>query len=194
MAFAVGVDLGQAADYSTVAVVRTAGDELHLVHLHRFPLNTDYTAVVDGIVDIYKDPRLEVEGQPPSLTIDETGVGRAVSDLLLGSGTPFYAVTITSGGTPRPYDTRGSRVSWTVPKTTLVEALEQPFRLGDLKVANSLHWGPALGEELRNFRRKVNQKTAHVRYEHDRAGDKDDLVLASVLACWRSKADVRLAG
>jgi hypothetical protein len=95
---------------------------------------------------------------------------------------------------PRPYDMRGSRVSWGVSKTTLVEALEQPFRLGNLKVANGLHWGEALVEELRNFRRKVNPRTAHVRYEHDRAGDKDDLVLASALACWRSKAGVGLAG
>jgi hypothetical protein len=84
-------------------------------------------------------------------------VGRGVSDLLLGSGTPFYAVTITSGGTPRPYASKGSRVSWNVPKTTLVEALERPFRLGNLKMANGLRWGPVLVEELRNFRRKVSQ-------------------------------------
>jgi len=192
--FSIGVDLGQAADYSTVAIVRNVGDDLHLVHLHRFPLNTDYTAVVEGITGFCEDSRLEVVGQPPLLTIDETGVGRAVSDLLLGSGTRFDAVTITSGGTARPYASRGSRVSWRVPKTTLVEALEQPFRLGNLKVANGLHWGEALVEELRNFRRKVNPRTAHVRYEHDRAGDKDDLVLASALACWRSKAGVGLAG
>jgi hypothetical protein len=192
--FSIGVDLGQAADYSTVAVVRSVGDDLHLVHLHRFPLGTDYTVVVDGIVDFYEDDRLGEGGQPPLLTLDETGVGRAISDLLLSTHTPFYAVTITAGGTARPYASRGARVSWRVPKTTLVEALEQPFRLGNLKVANGLHWGEALVEELRYFRRKVNPKTAHVRYEHDRAGDKDDLVLASALACWRSKAGVGLAG
>ncbi len=184
MSFAIGVDLGQAADYSTIAIVRSTGDELHLVHLHRFPLGTDYTVVVDGIVDVYEDSRLGVGDQRPALAIDDTGVGRGVSDLLLGSGTPFYAVTITSGGTPRPYASKGSRVSWNVPKTTLVEALERPFRLGNLKMANGLRWGPVLVEELRNFRRKVNPKTAHVRFEHARPSDHDDLILATALACW----------
>jgi hypothetical protein len=83
--FSIGVDLGQAADYSTVAVVRSVGDDLHLVHLHRFPLGTDYTVVVDGIVDFYEDDRLGEGGQPPLLTLDETGVGRAISDLLLST-------------------------------------------------------------------------------------------------------------
>ena len=96
--------------------------------------------------------------------------------------------------TARPYASRGSRVSWRVPKTTLVEALEQPFRLGNLKVANGLHWGEALVEELRYFRRKVNPKTAHVRYEHDRAGDKDDLVLASALAAGEARRTSALLG
>jgi hypothetical protein len=65
VSFAIGVDLGQAADYSTIAIVRSTGDELHLVHLHRFPLGTDYTVVVDGIVDVYEDSRLGVGTSAP---------------------------------------------------------------------------------------------------------------------------------
>ena len=55
-------------------------------------------------------------------------------------------------------------------------------------------WG-ALKEELLNFRRKINLKTAHDSYEHWRESDHDDLVLATALACWwvayRSKGGSR---
>ncbi len=182
--YAVGVDLGQAADYSTVAIVSSVGDELHLVHLHRWPLNTDYTDVVAGIVELYENPRLVVEGQAPLLVVDETGVGRGIADLLLSTHTRFSAVTITSGGTPYPYAAKGSRVSWRVSKAVLVEALERPFRNGRLKIAPSLAWGQALADELKAFRRKVNPKTAHVRFEHATESEHDDLVIAAALACW----------
>jgi hypothetical protein len=87
---------------------------------------------------------------------------------------------------PRPYDMRGSRVSWRVSKAALVEALERPFRRnGHLKIAPRLQWGSALAEELHTFRRKVDPRTAHVKLEHARPSDHDDLVIAAALACWR---------
>jgi hypothetical protein len=43
---------------------------------------------------------------------------------------------------------------------------------------------PALREEMLNFKRKINLKTAHDSYEHWRESDHDDLVLATALACW----------
>jgi hypothetical protein len=51
-------------------------------------------------------------------------------------------------------------------------------------VAEGLTLWPALKEELLNFRRKINLKTAHDSYEHWRESDHDDLVLATALACW----------
>jgi hypothetical protein len=53
-----------------------------------------------------------------------------------------------------------------------------------LKVAEDLPLWGALKEELLNFRRKINLKTAHDSYEHWRETDHDDLVLATALACW----------
>ncbi len=52
-------------------------------------------------------------------------------------------------------------------------------------VAQSRSWSlPILRrEELQNFRRKQNPKTSHVSFEHWRAGDHDDLVLAVAMAC-----------
>ncbi len=43
-----------------------------------------------------------------------------------------------------------------------------------------------LREELLNFRRKQNVRTAHISYEHWRESDHDDLVLAAALACWKA--------
>ena len=71
-----------------------------------------------------------------------------------------------------------------VPKKDLVAALEVPFDKGTLKIAQGLELWPALREELQSFRRKQNQKTAHVSFEHWRDSEHDDLVLAVAMACW----------
>jgi hypothetical protein len=73
-----------------------------------------------------------------------------------------------------------------VPKRDLVAALEVPFHTGQLKMAEGVTLWPALREELLNFRRKINLKTAHDSYQHWRESDHDDLVLATALACWRA--------
>ncbi len=187
MAFAIGVDLGRDADYSTIAVVRDgAQDQLYVVHLHRFELGTSYPKVVNGVMEIFSDPRLENDGRLPVLAVDETGVGGAVTDLLLERGAAFHSVTITSAKLGKSYvhDVEAGRVRWRVPKAELIEALERPFRTGKLKVAKGLRWSPALMQELTMFRRKINPRTAHVSYEHGKATEHDDLVLGTALACW----------
>ena len=190
MGFAVGVDLGREADHSTIAVARDgAHDQLYVVHLHRFALGTSYLDVVDGVMEIVSDPRLQTDGRPPVLAVDQTGVGAAVTDLLLDRGLAFYAVTITATGKAKVHDAEGGRVSVRVTKRELIEALAAPLRAGRLKVAPRLRWGSALAEELLTFRRKQNERTGHVRWEHERATDKDDLILATALACWAASAE-----
>jgi hypothetical protein len=72
--------------------------------------------------------------------------------------------------------------SYHVPKMDLVAALEMLFHKGTLKVAEGLKLWPVLRDELLDFRRKQNTRTAHISYEHWREGDHDDLVLACALA------------
>jgi hypothetical protein len=74
--------------------------------------------------------------------------------------------------------------SYHVPKMDLVAALEVPFHKGTLKVAEGLNLWPVLRDELLDFRRKQNTRTAHISYEHWHEGDHDDLVLACALASW----------
>jgi hypothetical protein len=63
--------------------------------------------------------------------VDNTGVGRAVTDLLKAKGLKFIAVTITGGNEVHASSARAYRV----PKRDLVSALEVPFHTGTLKVA-----------------------------------------------------------
>ncbi len=197
MPFIVGVDLGQAADYTALAVVQGGEEgELRLRHLERYRLRTPYPEQADAVAALVRDERLVVKHrnpwdpvphlEPPELVVDATGVGRAVTDLLKERGLRFKAVTITGGDTVNPV-----RGGYRVPKRDLVAALEVPFHAGALKVAEGLELWPALREELLNFRRKINLKTAHDSYEHWRETDHDDLVLATALACWWARRRAR---
>jgi hypothetical protein len=197
MPFVVGLDLGQSADYTALAVVQSVREPdeggrpvrgLHLRHLERYPLRTPYPEIADKVAALMRDPALspdEFDGwrilrTPPRLVVDATGVGTAVSDLLKSRGLRFTGVTITGGDRAN----RSGERSWRVPKRDLVAALEVPFHKGSLKVAEGLVLWPALHEELMNFRRKIDLRTAHDSYEHWRDSDHDDLLLATALACW----------
>jgi hypothetical protein len=127
----------------------------------------------------------------PELIVDNTGVGPAVTDLLKKKGLSFKAITITGGD--KVHAVGGGK--YRVPKRDLVSALEVPFHTGELKVAEGLQLWGVLREELLNFRRKIDLRTAHDSYEHWRENDHDDLVLATALACWwlrRRKSVLRL--
>jgi hypothetical protein len=199
MPFCVGLDLGQSNDYTALAVVQDVTQEkpgggtekvLHLRHLERYPLRTLYPDIAEGVAALMRDPKLyPTEYDPsrrrysrraPELIVDNTGVGPAVTDLLKKRGLSFKAITITGGD--KVHAVGGGK--YRVPKRDLVSALEVPFHTGELKVAEGLELWNVLREELLNFRRKIDLRTAHDSYEHWRETDHDDLVLATALACW----------
>ena len=201
MAYYVGLDLGQSADFTALAVVQRVNEvngegevekRLHLRHLARYPLRTPYTDVADGVAALMRSPVLQKDEYGPArhrvskprveLLVDSTGVGRAVTDLLKSRGLRFKRITITGGE-----KAHGSGREWSVPKRDLVAALEVPFHTGEFRVAEGLELWPTLREELLNFRRKINLKTAYDSYEHWRERDHDDLVLACALACWGAR-------
>ena len=166
---------------------------LHLRHLERYPLRTPYTDVADGVAALMRSETLNREEYDPSrdrvakprveLIVDKTGVAVAVTDLLKARGLKFTAVTIHRGE-----KVTRSTGAYNVPKLDLVAALEVPFHIQTLKVAEGLELWGALREELQNFRRKVNAKTTHATFEHWRETDHDHLLLAAALACWGATA------
>jgi hypothetical protein len=194
----VGLDLGQSADYTALAVVQSVKERiegsnfratLHLRHLQRYPLRTSYTTIADGVVDVMRSEALNTDEYDPArhriarpeveLLVDKTGVGRGVTDILKERGLKFTGIVIHGGETTHKTDG-----AYHVPKKDLVAALEVPFDKGTLKIAEGLELWPALREELQSFRRKQNPKTAHISFEHWRDSDHDDLVLAVAMACW----------
>ena len=197
----VGLDLGQSADYTALAVVQKVptydeqtgkhAAELHLKHLERYPLKTPYTEIADQVKSLLTGPPFtdnirdgfRIRKARTELIVDKTGVGVAVTDLLKERRLGYIAVTITGLGQKV---NRTSAREYSVPKQDLVSALEVPFHKGTLKVAKGLEGWPKLREELLNFRRKQNARTAHISYEHWRESEHDDLVLAAALACWKA--------
>lgn len=199
MSFYVGLDLGQAQDYTALVVVekqvteQSTGQDtrLDVRHIERAPLGTPYPDVASRVKEIMGDSRLRTRYQDteamrmrhtePRLVVDATGVGRAVVDILRKEGLTFTPVVITGGDTVGRADG-----TYRVPKRDLVAAVQAGLQTGALKIASELELAETLKSELLNFRIKVNEKTAHDSYEAWREGDHDDLVLATGLACWEA--------
>lgn len=83
----VGLDLGQAQDFTALAVLERTwrldpAKGRHLGHyavrhLHRWPVGTPYTAIVKEVGELVRTPPLS----NPLLAVDQTGVGWAVVDM-----------------------------------------------------------------------------------------------------------------
>ena len=184
--FFVGVDLGQANDYTAVTIAertveivedveRPAAYEVR--HLARFRLGTPYPEQVAMIGGLIKG--LPARRFPPVLIADATGVGRPVVDLLRKAGLRPKAVTITGGA----IEGTNGESGYTIPKRNLVSTLQVLLQCGRLKVAQELAEAENLISELMNFRVKISA-AGHDSYEAARESIHDDLVLSASLAVW----------
>ena len=175
-----GLDLGQARDYSAIAIVERrvkltgAHDPVTFLqhtrtrivvrHLERVPLRTPYPDVVERVrqrVQPYRDRQIQV-------VMDATGVGAAVRDMLQRArlGAQLTGVTITGG----------ERVSvsfgdYHVPRHDLLANLRVLFEKRMLTIKK----GIAAAEVLRTELLRWGRRSAH-----------DDLVFATALACWKA--------
>lgn len=204
--FLIGLDLGQARDYTALAVLervrmtrtatqtREAGamrytrpvtEELptvyHCRHLERFRLSTPYPAVVEQVGELLRSPALLHQA---TLVVDYTGVGRPVVDMMRGAGLAPVPVTITGGDVV----TRDGR-AWRVPKRDLVGVVQVLLQSERLKFASALALTPALVAELTAFRVKITA-AANDTYGVWREGAHDDLVLACAVALWYAERPV----
>jgi hypothetical protein len=194
--FSIGLDLGQVNDWTALAIIEQvrsldgseATTHFHLRRLERYPLGTTYPIIADQVAKLCNaealtrhvtDEQLNHITLPPMLTIDQTGVGNPVADLLRHRGLAFRGVVIT-GGERAQFSGRSSRV----PKRDLVNALLVTMQNGHLKVSPELELWPTLRGEMQTFKRKIDLRTSYDSYEHWRETDHDDLVLAVALACW----------
>lgn len=198
MAYVIGLDLGQATDFSALCALNNsdvedtsaqpprASDEFRtgirtLRHyactgLKRWPLGTSYPIIVDEVVALLLTPVL----QGACLVVDASGVGRPVVDLLRDKRMTckMVPVVITSGlnesGPDKGY--------WHVAKQILISTTQVVLQQRRLKFAKGLTETKTLVRELENYRVKVTQSANEV--FNAREGEHDDLVLAAALACW----------
>jgi len=202
----VGIDVGQIHDPTAIVVaeqitektgrtlVREGGTpgavweepETRVVyeirHVQRLPLGMAYPAVAERLAEVVS--RIE-ERDPqtlPWVLADATGVGRPVVEMLaaaLGSGVVLTPVTFTA--TERyEWGTAGTAGEIRVGKAFLVSRLQALLQTGSVRIPENDE-ARLLGEELRDYEIRVNQK-ANLVAGAMRAGTHDDLVTALGLA------------
>jgi hypothetical protein len=180
--FYVGLDLGQSRDHSAIAVVERR-EALLVRHVERVTLGTSYPRVVSRVRDILRGG--ELRGRC-SLTVDGTGVGAPVVEMLRGAqiGCEISAVTITGGERAHSIQGAGGE-AWSVPKQDLIAGVQVLLERGELKIARKMRDTGPLVRELLDIR--VSQgRGGRMRLGADRSGEHDDLVIALALACWRA--------
>ena len=187
----VGQDLGQCVDRSALAIIEFAmvptgkrdaatwaplfEGGLVLGHLESPPLETPYPEVAARARELVRHPR--IAGRCTYI-VDAHGPGAGVVDMLRLKYPPFEAKLVpmkaTSGDEPRQKEK-----SYNVPKTMLVERLEQVLRRKKLRIAV----GPLTEQLVRELTmlKRVLQPSGNVTYE---TPIHDDLVMAVAMAVW----------
>jgi hypothetical protein len=197
--FFAGLDLGQRRDHSALVVVEkienrrafmgTEFERLVVRYVERMALGMPYPQVVERVREIVRCDELapfsnQTRGRC-TLTVDATGVGAPVIDMLNAArlGCPVMAVTITGG----------ERASGQcVPKQDLMAELLVLLDSRKLTIGK-LREGQRLVKELGEVRAHVNA-SGRTRLGAERSGEHDDLVIALALACWKASRTVKSIG
>ena len=191
----VGVDFGQARDYTAIAVleraelrgkydyaVRAYEKEvaLRLRYLERIPLGTSYTEVVERVAEVTRNKQL---ARRCHLAVDGTGVGRPVVDQLRKAKPEaiLMPVTITAGQTETM-----DQGFYRVPKRDLIIGLQLVLQRGGLQIAAKLPFARKLVEELEAVEVRISP-AGNEQYAAWREGTHDDLVFAVALAYWSAQ-------
>ena len=145
--FYVGVDFGKEQDFSVVLVIKKQGSLLQVVHLHRFPLHTEYANVI-GYVKSLQDRWKTIRAVYP----DITGVGNYIVEDMIHSGIQgVIGVTFTVQS-----------------KEEMATILREKMRNGEFKipyVPTKNASNVDLTAEL-NVERFELMKTGHLRFSH----------------------------
>lgn len=193
----IGVDLGQANDFTAIGVVDRINEcfekahdgrspdvtisHLQLRHAQRLPLGTPYPNVAEFVGQMVKSLSVPMRSRilPPDLIVDGTGVGKPVIDMMRRLGLKPVAVAITGGRE----ENSGGDFNHSVPKRNLVSSLVVAFQEGRLKLSAGIPAIKELEHELLNFKARVSA-TGHETFDAWRESIHDDLVLATALAVW----------
>ncbi len=160
--FFIGVDFGKERDYSIVVVLEKIGFVLRVVHVHRFPLHSEYASVI-GYVKSLQDRWNSIH----SVYADVTGVGNYIVEDMFRSGIPNVIGT-----------------NFTVQsKEEMANILREKMRAGELKIPYipTRKIGDIdLTVEL-NVEKYELMKTGHLGFSHPE-GTHDDVFWSTALA------------
>lgn len=188
--FIISADLGQANDYTAISITeriitgpgvlgtdRRGEKKLHLRHIERPQRGTEYPAIVDRILEIYKSPQLAKIDK--AVVIDLTGLGRPVYDMMKAAGFNYSlsAISITGG-----MDVNYGKGHYNVPKRDLITNLQVMLQNGQLRIAKGIKEADVLINELMNFQTKISD-SGHDTYG-GRSGVHDDIVLSVAMGAW----------
>jgi hypothetical protein len=192
--FLVGLDLGQAADPSALAVLErteTRGEGLKAertyacVALKRWALGTSYVGIVDDLKGL-----IEGNGRLAQchLIVDASGVGRPVVDLLRNAKLPVAKIVpvIITAGYNQSMAPDGYRH---VAKSILIHNMKLLMEQQRLKFAKALKETKTLVRELENYRTKITPAANET--WSAREGCHDDLLLAVAIATWFGEKAMR---
>jgi hypothetical protein len=179
-----GLDLGQAGDFTALAVLEgpprsTPAPRTYRVRaLERWPLGTRYTEIATAVAERLAAAPLHPHAR---LILDQTGCGRPVFDLFAERrvAAQLVGVTITGGSDVLEVQYNEFRV----PKSDLIGQVQVLLQNGQLQIAQGLREAATLQKELAGYQRRVTL-AAHEQFGAWREGQHDDLLLALALACW----------
>jgi hypothetical protein len=190
--YTVGLDLGQTADPTAIAVIERVKvpilsvgripdpipyETSYIVRwLERFPLRMSYPQVVDRVQVLLSSA--PIRGNC-TLVIDHNGVGRPVFDMFRKVKLCPVGITITAGD---GYSI--DQGTWRVSKLLLISRLEASLHSRLLHIVPTLPEAEVLKSELADFRRNVTA-TGYTQFSA-RSGRHDDLVLAVAIGLWYS--------
>ncbi len=162
--FYAGVDFGKEQDFSVVLLIEKQGSILRVVHVHRFPLHTEYASVI-GYIKSLQDRWRTIR----AVYGDVTGVGNYIVEDMVHSGIQ---------------DVTG--VTFTVQsKEEMGTILREKMRVGEVKIP----YVPAKKLEDIDLTAELNvekfelMKTGHLCFSHPEGGH-DDVFWSCALACY----------
>ncbi len=216
--YTVGLDLGFAADYSALCVLRTekethplegvntepSWEEIaahsgwkatppthYAEHVERVPLGTPYPDVVATTVALMSRPEL--------ITRDNQGRERGPRLVVdkTGVGQPVVQLLRAAGVSPIGVTitggdaVAGGSYDYKVPKRDLISGTQVLLQGRSLKFAPGMPFVEQLRLEFETYQMKIDLTTGHDSYGQWREGKHDDLVLAVALAAWWAERQYR---
>jgi hypothetical protein len=186
-----GVDLGQANDFSSVVVIKDQAlpvfddsriivgqRERTVVYADKFK-GVSYVDVVDHLIKLRNAPPF---GGLSELVVDGTSIGRVVSDMLWDQSVPHSAVQMTGG---QEWGRSGRYVN--ASKTLMIENLAVLFAAGELKFAHDLQLRKEIEEDLASFTTQTTAAGNQIITQSRNASGHGDLGIGLIVAAFASQ-------